>query len=297
MTSTNTSTTRRTLQQIVPRTGGHWVGDGFPVQSVLSPRVVGDRLSPFILFDYAAPRHFEPSTRPRGVDTHPHRGFETVTIVYQGELEHRDSAGNSGSLVPGDVQWMTAASGILHEEKHSARFTRKGGMLEMAQLWVNLPARDKMSTPRYQELTSANIPVVQLPADAGTLRVIAGDLGDTSAAARTVTPVLLWDAMLRAGKSAQLPIPTGHNAGIFVRTGSVAIDGQQLTAGALGLLTQDGDTLVVHADTDAQFILLGGQPINEPVVAYGPFVMNTSAEIQQAMADYQEGKFGRLVAV
>jgi redox-sensitive bicupin YhaK (pirin superfamily) len=294
MTSTKSVQSTKSLKQILPRSSGHWVGDGFPVQSVFSPRTVQDHLSPFILFDYAAPKQFEPSLRPRGVDTHPHRGFETVTIVYQGELEHRDSAGNKGSLAPGDVQWMTAASGILHEEKHSARFTRDGGMLEMAQLWVNLPASEKMSAPRYQELTRANIATIDLPGDAGTVRVIAGELFDTPGAARTVTPVILWDVTLHAGQRAELPIAEGYNAGIFVRMGTIVIDGQNISAGAFAILSLGGDVALVEANSDAQFIVLGGKPLGEPVVAHGPFVMNTLEEIEKAISDYQRGAFGRL---
>jgi len=290
-----TMTSTKTIQQLLPRSQGHWVGDGFPVQSVLSPRTVQDRLSPYILFDYAAPIKFEPSLRPRGVDTHPHRGFETVTVVYQGELEHRDSAGNKGSLAPGDVQWMTAASGILHEEKHSARFTREGGTLEMAQLWVNLPASEKMSAPRYQELTQDNIPVMELPDGAGRVRVIAGDLLGTPGAAKTVTPVILWDATLSAHKSVELPIAAGFNSGIFVRRGTLTIDGRELSAGEFGVLSHDGDAVSIGAESDsAEFLVLGGKPLGEPVVPHGPFVMNTEEEIEQAMVDLRSGAFGRL---
>jgi redox-sensitive bicupin YhaK (pirin superfamily) len=286
--------TPKSLEQVLPRSNGHWVGDGFPVQSILSPRTVGDALSPFILFDYAAPKQFEPSLRPRGVDTHPHRGFETVTIVYQGELEHRDSGGNRGSLVPGDVQWMTAASGILHEEKHSARFTREGGMLEMAQLWVNLPASDKMSPPRYQELTQNNIPTISLPDAAGKVRVIAGELLGTPGAAKTVTPVILWDVTLVAQKKVELPISAGFNSGIFVRRGGLMINGRKVSIGEFAVLSHEGDSVIVAADSDAEFLVLGGQPLNEPVVAHGPFVMNTVEEIEEAISDYQAGRFGRL---
>lgn len=201
----------------------HWVGDGFPVSSVISPHATGAIVSPFVLMDYAGPAKFGPSDTPRGVDTHPHRGFETVTVVYKGELEHRDSAGNKGSIGGGDVQWMTAASGVLHEEKHSAKFTREGGVLEMAQLWVNLPAKHKKDKPRYQELQSTEIPSVTLPDGAGKVRVIAGDFDGTKGAAQTFTPVTLWDVSLKAGARVELPVADGHTAAIYVRSGSIRV--------------------------------------------------------------------------
>lgn len=285
----------KNVETILASPPTHWVGDGFPVSSVFSPQSLRTRLSPYVLMDYAGPARFEPSNRPRGVDTHPHRGFETVTVVYQGELEHRDSAGNSGSIGPGDVQWMTAASGVLHEEKHSREFTRKGGMLEMAQLWVNLPARHKMSAPRYQELRRDAIPTVALPEDVGTARIIAGDFNGTRGAAKTVTPVILWDVKLCQGANVRLPIPDGFNAAVFVRGGSAWVGGTH-AAGArqLALLEPAGDGVMVQAEDDSAFLIVGGQPISEPVVAYGPFVMNTQDEIQQAIEDVRAGRLGRL---
>lgn len=273
----------------------HWVGDGFPVSSVLSPGSTGTALSPFVLMDYAGPARFGPADRARGVDSHPHRGFETVTVVYKGELEHRDTAGNRGSIGPGDVQWMTAASGVLHEEKHSAAFTRAGGELEMAQLWVNLPAAHKMDPPRYQELRDAGIPRVELAGGAGHVRVIAGAWGKTAGAARTVTAVVLWDVSLRAGASVELPVMEGHNAAVFVRSGAVRVAGTH-SAGArrLAVLSREGAGSTVTAEEDAELLVIGGEPIDEPMVAYGPFVMNTPEEIQRAIADVRSGKFGEL---
>jgi hypothetical protein len=274
----------------------HWVGDGFPVSSVFSPSAVQARLSPFVLMDYAGPAAFEPTDRPRGVDSHPHRGFETVTVVYQGELEHRDSAGNSGSIGPGDVQWMTAGAGVLHEEKHSSAFTRAGGTLEMAQLWVNLPAELKMTTPGYQTLLKDAIPTVNISDGAGRVRVIAGALGETQGAAKTLSPVILWDAMLTKGAAVQLPIPDGYTAAIFVRSGSIWVGGTH-SAGArqLALMERNDADALVEAEEDAEFIVVGGQPIDEPVVAYGPFVMNTQDEIRTAVDDVRAGRFGQLV--
>ncbi|HTV49170.1 MAG TPA: pirin family protein [Phycisphaerae bacterium] len=283
------------VEAVLTNSDAHWVGDGFPVSTIVSPQNVGNRLSPFILMDYAGPVEFEPADRPRGVDSHPHRGFETVTVVYQGELEHRDSGGNSGSIGPGDVQWMTAASGVLHEEKHSRDFTRRGGAFEVIQLWVNLPAKFKMTPPRYQTLLRDAIPVVQLPDNAGSARIIAGEFDSNPGAARTVTPVILWDVSLRKGAQVKLPIPDGFNSAVFVRTGQVRLGGTH-TANEreLVLLERQGDGVIVEAQEDAQILVLGGQPIDEPVVAYGPFVMNTPEEIRQAMADVHSGKLGSL---
>lgn len=290
-----TNSTEKLVERILPAPPMHWVGDGFPVSSILSPQSIGDRLSPFILFDYASPQRFEPSPRPRGVDTHPHRGFETVTLIFQGELEHRDSAGNAGSIGPGDVQWMTAASGVLHEEKHSTAFTRSGGVFEVAQLWVNLPAAHKMSAPRYQELRAAAIPTITLPNSAGRARLIAGDFGGTKGAARTFTPIILWDITLAAGASAAFPIPAGFNAAAFIRSGAGRFAGRfDVTARQLAVLGREGDTLHIAAPQGASLILLGGKPLDEPVAAYGPFVMNTAEEINQAVADFRSGKFGTL---
>jgi redox-sensitive bicupin YhaK (pirin superfamily) len=288
-------TSDKSVEAVLSSPPGHWVGDGFPVSSVFSPQTVQSRLSPYVLFDYAGPVEFEPSSTPRGVDSHPHRGFETVTVVYQGELEHRDSDGNSGSIGPGDVQWMTAASGVLHEEKHSEAFTRGGGVLEMAQLWVNLPAKHKMDAPRYQTLVRADIPSVTLPDDAGEVRLIAGAFGGTPGAAQTFTPVILWDVRLRKGAKTRLPITSGFNSAVFVRSGRTWV-GETHSADArqLAILSLEGDSATVEAEDDAEILVVGGEPIDEPVVAYGPFVMNTAEEIQQAMEDVRAGKLGRL---
>ncbi|MCW5775858.1 MAG: pirin family protein [Phycisphaeraceae bacterium] len=289
------STRTKRVETVLPSPPGHWVGDGFPVSSVISPQAVGSRLSPFVLMDYAAPARFEASGEPRGVDTHPHRGFETVTVVFQGELEHRDSAGNSGRIGPGDVQWMTAGAGVLHEEKHSREFTRRGGTFEVAQLWVNLPARHKMTPPRYQELRADAIPAVALPGDAGTARIIAGDFAGVRGPAATFTPVVLWDVRLRAGARTNLPIPDGHNAAVFVRAGSARVGGEHdAKAGELAVLSRAGGGAVVETDRGADLLVLAGEPIDEPVVTYGPFVMNTAEEIRQAVEDVRAGRFGRL---
>ncbi len=278
----------------------HWVGDGFPVRSMLSPQTHGEHASPFILLDYAGPMAFQPSDRPRGVGQHPHRGFETVTIVYQGEVEHRDSTGAGGIIGPGDVQWMTAASGILHEEFHSKAFTVKGGTLEMVQLWVNLPAKDKMAAPGYQTLLDSDIPSVVLADDAGKVRVIAGMFQDGEGhahkgPAHTFTPINIWDVWLGRGKSTTLSLPEGHTLAVIVLSGTVEINGADVVREAqLVLLSREGGEITIDASNDAKLLVMSGEPIDEPIVAQGPFVMNTVEEIKQAMLDFQSGRFGAI---
>ena len=273
----------------------HWVGDGFPVRSLFSYDSMGAKISPFLLLDYAGPHEFAPATRPRGVGQHPHRGFETVTIVYQGEVEHRDSTGSGGRIGPGDVQWMTAASGILHEEFHSSDFTHQGGTLEMVQLWVNLPASDKMSPPRYQTLMDADIPSVPLPNGAGQLRVIAGAYAGHAGPAKTFTPIDVWDVRLRGGETIELPAHAGRSVAVVVLRGTVEVNGAQVAREAqFVLLDRDGTGVSIEANNDATLLILSGEPIDEPIVGYGPFVMNTQAEIAQAMQDFNSGRFGRI---
>jgi len=273
----------------------HWVGNGFPVRSMLSHADQGAHISPFILLDYAGPTKFTPTTERRGVGQHPHKGFETVTIVYEGEVEHRDSTGAGGVIGPGDVQWMTAASGILHEEYHSPAFAEKGGDFEMVQLWVNLPAKDKSAKPGYQNLLDADIPAVDLPDGAGRLRVIAGSFGDTTGPARTFTPINIWDVRLVRGKTAVLDVPEGHTLSVLVLAGTVEIDGHEIAREAQTvILSRDGGGITIEAGGDAKLLMLTGEPIDEPVVAHGPFVMNTVGEIKQALLDFQAGRFGAI---
>jgi quercetin 2,3-dioxygenase len=286
---------RRRVASIRPPPARHWVGDGFPVRTMLSYAEDAVEMSPFLLLDYAPPGQFEPSDRKRGVGEHPHRGFETVTIAYQGEVEHRDSAGNKGRIGPGDVQWMTAASGVVHEEMHGGEFTRKGGVLEMAQIWVNLPAKLKMSPPGYQDIVTAKIPVVALPDGAGTVRVIAGECLKARGPARTFTPVSLWDLELAKGGKTELAMPEGHTVLLLARKGSVRLDANTvLKEGHLAILERKGETFAVESDAGASVLVLGGEPIRETVVGQGPFVMNTRAEIERAFADYRDGRMGHL---
>jgi len=273
----------------------HWVGDGFPVRSLLSYQQNAEALSPFLLLDHAGPAKFAPSETRRGVGEHPHRGFETVTLVFQGEVDHRDSSGAGGHIGPGDVQWMTAARGVVHDEFHSDAFTRAGGTLEMVQLWVNLPARHKMGAPRYQAITTADIPRVALADGAGSLRVIAGEFQGQRGPAQTFTPINLWDIALNAGAALPLTLPAGHTLALAVLHGRARINRDTpAKAGQLVLLDRDGVDAHIEASEDARVLLLGGEPIPEPVVGYGPFVMNTQAEIQQALRDFHRGAFGSL---
>jgi redox-sensitive bicupin YhaK (pirin superfamily) len=276
----------------------HWVGDGFPVRSLFSHASHGDHVSPFLLLDYAGPADFVPAEQPRGVGVHPHRGFETVTIVYQGEVEHRDSTGNGGLIGPGDVQWMTAASGILHEEFHSRAFTGKGGTLEMVQLWVNLPAKAKNADPGYQTLLKADIPVVDLPGGAGKLRVIAGEFDGRKGPAKTFTPIDIYDVKLNRNGAATLNPAEGHTVAVVVLKGTVLVNGSEIAREAqFALLDRSGGEVTVEANGDASVLILSGMPIDEPVVMRGPFVMNTENEIRQAMIYFQSGRFGTLEPV
>lgn len=276
----------------------HWVGNGFPVRSLFNYMQHGALVTPFLLLDYAGPARFEPSgSERRGVGTHPHRGFETVTIVYQGEVEHRDSTGAGGVIGPGDVQWMTAAAGLVHEEFHSPAFTKQGGELEMVQLWVNLPARDKMGAPGYQGIVDAQIPNVALPGEAGQLRVIAGSYAGQQGPARTHTPIDVWDIRLRAGASATLPLIPGHTGALVVLAGTVMLNGETVLRDAQwAQLARDGEALQIEANNEAKLLFLGGEPINEPIAGHGPFVMNTKAEILQAFEDFEAGRFGQIAA-
>ena len=273
----------------------YWVGDGFPVRNLFPSNGVSEAVNPFLMFDYAGPATFPPSDKPRGVEEHPHRGFETVTIAYQGSVDHRDSSGNAGSIGPGDVQWMTAASGVVHEEKHGKAFTEAGGTFEVVQLWVNLPAAHKMSPPRYQAIVNADIPVVPL-GDGASARVIAGTLRGVRGPAHTVTPVGLFDLRLSGGGKCRVEIPEGHNAAVALLSGDVLLNGSSALKGdaKIAILSREGSAVEIEALADSKLLILSGEPINEPVVSHGPFVMNTQEEIRQAFADYRSGRMGHL---
>ncbi len=275
--------------------GSHWVGDGFPVRSIFSYNDIAEELSPFLLMDYAGPTDFPPTTHKLGVGQHPHRGFETVTIVYEGGVSHRDSSGGGGAIGPGDVQWMTAASGLIHEEYHSPAFAEKGGTFEMIQLWVNLPAKDKMSSPGYQGITTDQIPEVELPGQAGIARIIAGRYGDVSGPARTFTPMNVWDLQLKAGHRVSLDLPEGYTTALFVLRGAIRTkDHYTVRTAELAVMQRAESRLEFDVAEDTTLLLLNGEPLNEPVVGHGPFVMNTREEIVQAINDYNSGRFGQI---
>ncbi len=288
----------RNVKQIYRANSQHWVGDGFLVQPLFSHMGEDRGTDPFLMLDYAAPRVFEPGriSSPRGVGQHPHKGFETVTIAYQGEVAHRDSSGGGGVIKEGDVQWMTAGAGIIHEEFHSEAFSKSGGMFEMVQLWVNLPAKDKNTPARYQHLAKDDIPVVQLPDNAGHLRLIAGDYEGVKGAAETFTEMNVWDVVVNAGKETVISVPANHSLSLVVLRGNVTLNGKdQAGAGQLvGFENGGGEVRIAAGSEEVKILLLSGVPIAEPVVGYGPFVMNTAEEIREAINDFNSGRFGSI---
>jgi redox-sensitive bicupin YhaK (pirin superfamily) len=288
--------TLRTVAGVYASTPFHWVGDGFFVSSYFPrPGLPAERVSPFLLMDYGPPRDFAPLPRgQRGVGWHPHRGFETVTIAWEGSVAHRDSTGQSGVIGPGEVQWMTAGGGILHEEYHEKEFSRRGGRMHMMQLWVNLPRRHKMTAPGYQPITAADIPTVALDAGAGQVRVISGEHAGARGPARTFTPVTVLDVTLNAGGTLPVTLPPGHNAMAIVTSGRVTAGDREASAGELVLFANDGERLELSAVDAAHVLVLAGEPIHEPIVQYGPFVMNTRQETEEAFSDFRAGKFGKI---
>ncbi|AEI38393.1 MAG: pirin family protein [Zymomonas mobilis subsp. pomaceae] len=283
------------LLNFTSKTDSHWVGDGFPVQTLFSYRDHNAQFSPFLLLDFAGPVDFEPSQHQRGVGQHPHRGFETVTIVYEGEVAHRDSSGKGGVIGVGDVQWMTAGSGILHEEFHSEAFTKKGGRLQMIQLWVNLPAKDKMTSPHYQAIVKEKIPTVSLPENSGALRIIAGDYEGQKGAAKTFTPMDVWDVHIHQGKTVKLPLKEGRTTHLIAVKGLLRVNSETtLRQADVVTASAEGDSLSITAEEESTFLLLSGEPIKEEVVGYGPFVMNSQEEIKQAVRDFNSGHFGEI---
>ncbi|GAA4361015.1 pirin family protein [Kangiella marina] len=287
--------THKTIQGIYKAPQGHWVGDGFPVRSLFaysgSYNQKGQQISPFLLLDHAGPASFEASNRPKGVGEHPHRGFETVTIVYQGEVSHRDSTGKGGTIYPGDVQWMTAGGGILHDEFHSEAFTERGGVMEMAQLWVNLPQKHKMVTPGYQAIQSEDIPNLSL--DGGKLRIIAGEYQGNKGPAHTYSPLNVWDFTMASGQQQQLSINKVWNTIVVVLKGAITINHQRASTDDTVIFNQGGTDIDITAEEDCTLLLLSGEPLNEPIVGAGPFVMNSEDEIIQAFDDFKNGQFGR----
>lgn len=276
--------------------GNHWVGDGFPVQNIFSYRDIYEEMSPFLLMDYAGPANFEPTEQRRGVGKHPHRGFETVTIVYEGQVSHHDSTNAGGTIGPGDVQWMTAGAGIVHEEYHGDDFARTGGPLEMIQLWVNLPAKNKMATPSYQGINSTQIPDVTLANNAGQIRVIAGEYEGKKGPANTFSPMNVWNVRLNAGSTTTFNLQDGYTTALFVMHGAITIESiHTIRPSELAVMHREGGELILEAQQDTVLLLLNGEPLNEPVVGHGPFVMNTWEEIDQAIDDYNHGRFATTI--
>jgi quercetin 2,3-dioxygenase len=282
----------KTVLRIHKQPEGHWVGDGFPVHTVLDYGRHPE-LSPFLLLDHAGPADFPPAEKPRGVEWHPHRGFETVTVVLDGEVDHEDTAGNGGRIGRGDVQWMTAGSGLLHKEMHSPEFTRSGGRFHALQLWVNLPAKSKMSPPKYQTLLARDIPSLNLTGGA-TLRVIAGQYRGAKGAATTFTPIDLLELRIPAGRDADLVLRDGFSAGLYVVEGKITVNRETAEAGELIVLDRARSDVAIEASADAVVFVMSGEPIDEPVAGYGPFVMNTRQELEKAFADYHAGRMGRI---
>jgi len=286
----------REIEGIYPSPEFHWVGDGFRVAGYFStiPNAVRN-LSPFLLLDYHPTYDYAPTDRRRGVGVHPHRGFETVTLAWQGSVAHHDSTGAGGVIGPGDVQWMTAASGILHKEYHEAHYAKRGGPLQMAQLWVNLPKAHKMAPPRYQPLVGGQMGIVNLAEGSGFVRVVAGEYQGVKGPAKTFSPINVFDARLNASGKLELSFPAPHNAALLVMKGEVTINGAaKAGVNDFVLFKNVGERIAVEASSEAQLLVLSGEPIDEPVVQYGPFVMNTQQEIQQAISDFNRGKFGYL---
>lgn len=277
------------IEKIIKPGMPHFVGDGFRVHSFIPSAIPMQRMDPFIVFDYNSKYNFPASSIPKGVGVHPHRGFETVTLAYKGRVEHADSSGGGGIIGEGDVQWMTAASGVLHKEFHESEWSKEGGEFQMVQLWVNLPAAHKMSDPKYQALENKSIPKVQLADGLGYVEVVAGEYQGTKGAASTFTPVNLFNAKLKTDGKAEFEFPESYNTGLLILEGSVKVNGQEVATDHFVLFENKGEKIKVEALEDALILVLSAEPINEPIAAYGPFVMNTEAEIKQAFRDFQTG--------
>jgi quercetin 2,3-dioxygenase len=287
----------KTIEVVVPPREPHFVGDGFRVHNFIPQgfRLDMKRMDPFIMFDYNSRYYFPPTDTPRGVGVHPHRGFETVTIAYKGKVAHQDSGGGGGVIGEGDVQWMTAASGVLHKEYHEENFSREGGDFQMVQLWVNLPAKDKMSPPKYQGIANEQIGRYELPDGGGHIEVIAGEYLGVKGPASTFTPVHLQNAKLRKGAKAEFSFPAHFNTALLVVEGSLKVNGAAtVPTDHFVLFENEGEQFSVEALEDSLALILSGEPIKEPIAAYGPFVMNTREEIMQAVDDLHAGKFGHL---
>lgn len=288
---------KRNVEIVVSPPPYHWVGDGFRVHNFIPGgyHLEMERMNPFILLDYNPKTLVPPSETPKGVGVHPHRGFETVTIAYKGKVQHHDSNGGGGIIGEGDVQWMTAAGGILHKEYHEKEWSKKGGEFQMAQIWVNLPAKDKMSRPKYQTIENRQINKHRLENNGGEIEVIAGEYKQTKGAVSTFTPINMFNAKLKKDVTMELSFPANYNSALLVVEGNITINGKETVAvDQLALMANDGENFTIITNENSIVLILSGDPINEPMAAHGPFVMNTREQLIEAYNDFNKGKFGYL---
>ena len=287
---------KKWIEKIVTPKEKHWVGDGFHVSTIFSMHSEDpESISPFLMMDHAAPKYFPPTDAKRGVGEHPHRGFETVTFAIKGEVEHRDSGGGGGTITTGGIQWMTAGSGVVHDEFHSREFAQKGGDFEMIQLWVNLPSKFKMTEPRYQSFDEVDFPILDQGNHKISIKVIAGIFGTVSSKVKTFSPINMYELNGPPNSKLQIPLPVGSNTLVFQLSGKSSIEDQQIKKGNLALLSKSGETFEIKFLEESKVMILNGEPLGEPVAAYGPFVMNTRQELMEAFRDFQAGKMGQLV--
>ena len=290
-------TEEKKIQKIISPKEKHWVGNGFHVSTIFSMHSEEvESISPFLMMDHAAPKYFPPTRKKLGVGEHPHRGFETVTFAIKGEVEHRDSGGGGGTITTGGVQWMTAGSGVVHDEFHSRNFSQKGGDFEMIQLWVNLPSKFKMISPRYQSLEAADFPVLDGANQEITVKVIAGSFGTVKSPVKTFSPINMYELNGPANAKLEIPLAEGSNTLVFQLSGRSSIEEKLLNKGNLAILSRSGNSLNLELEEESKVMILNGEPLGEPVAAHGPFVMNTRQELMEAFRDFQEGKMGQLVS-
>ena len=290
-------TEEKKIQKIISPREKHWVGNGFHVSTIFSMHSEEvESISPFLMMDHAAPKYFPPTRKKLGVGEHPHRGFETVTFAIKGEVEHRDSGGGGGTITTGGVQWMTAGSGVVHDEFHSRNFSQKGGDFEMIQLWVNLPSKFKMISPRYQSLEAADFPVLDVANQEITVKVIAGSFGTVKSPVKTFSPINMYELNGPANAKLEIPLAEGSNTLVFQLSGRSSIEEKLLNKGNLAILSRSGNSLNLELEEESKVMILNGEPLGEPVAAHGPFVMNTRQELMEAFRDFQEGKMGQLVS-
>ncbi|MEY3046298.1 MAG: pirin family protein [bacterium] len=287
---------KKWIEKIVAPREKHWVGDGFHVSTIFSMHSEDpESISPFLMMDHAAPKYFPPTQKKRGVGEHPHRGFETVTFAIKGEVEHRDSGGGGGKITTGGIQWMTAGSGVVHDEFHSREFSQKGGDFEMIQLWVNLPSKFKMTQPRYQSFEKGDFPIIDHGNHEMSVKVIAGTFGTVTSPVKTFSPINMYELNGSSGSQLEITLPVGSNTLVFQLSGKSSVADQQIEKGNLAILSKSGNSFKLELLEESKVMILNGEPLGEPVAAYGPFVMNTRQELMEAFKDFQAGKMGQLV--